>query len=210
MAPVEPTGGVFSRPPVSRRRLEEPAPLPWIASRPYYAWLVVGTVCIGAFMGQLDASIAQLVLPTLETVFVAPLSSVEWVALAYLLSLAALLAPVGRLADIAGRKLLYTLGFFVFVVGSALCGAAPNLPVLLGSRVLQAVGAAFLQANSVAIVTAAAGPGRRGKAIGIQGTAQAIGLSVGPALGGLLISAFGWRWVFFINVPAGIVGIVAG
>ncbi|MFI5270355.1 MAG: MFS transporter, partial [Chloroflexota bacterium] len=140
----------------------------------------------------------------------APLSSVEWVALAYLLSLAALLAPVGRLADIAGRKLLYTLGYFVCVVGSALCGAAPNLPVLLGSRVLQAVGAAFLQANSVAIVTAAAGPGRRGKAIGIQGTAQAIGLSVGPALGGLLISAFGWRWVFFINVPAGIVGIVAG
>jgi EmrB/QacA subfamily drug resistance transporter len=210
MAPVEPTGGAFNRPAAPRRRLEEPAPLPWLASRPYYAWLVVGTVCIGAFMGQLDASIAQLVLPTLETVFVAPLSSVEWVALAYLLSLAALLAPVGRLADIAGRKLLYTLGFFVFVAGSALCGAAPNLPVLLGSRVLQAVGAAFLQANSVAIVTAAAGPGRRGKAIGIQGTAQAIGLSVGPALGGLLISVFGWRWVFFINVPAGIVGIVAG
>lgn len=210
MAPVEPTDGAFNRPPVPHRFLEEPAPLPWIAKRSYYPWLVVGTVCIGAFMGQLDASIAQLVLPTLETVFLAPLSSVEWVALAYLLSLAALLAPVGRLADIAGRKLLYTIGFLIFVAGSALCGAAPDLPALLGSRVLQAVGAAFLQANSVAIVTAAAGPGRRGKAIGIQGTAQAIGLSVGPALGGLLISAFGWRWVFFINVPAGILGILAG
>jgi EmrB/QacA subfamily drug resistance transporter len=208
--PGEPLNGGLARPPLRRRRLEEPDPLPWIATRPYYPWLVVATVCIGAFMGQLDASIAQLVLPTLENVFVVPLSSVEWIALAYLLTLAALLAPVGRLADIAGRKLLYTLGFLIFVLGSALCGASPNLPVLLGSRVLQAVGAALLQANSVAIVTAAAGPGRRGKAIGIQGTAQAVGLSVGPAFGGLLISAFGWRWVFFINVPVGIVGIVAG
>lgn len=194
----------------ARRWLREPAPLAMFADRPSYPWLVVGTVCIGAFMGQLDASIAQLVLPTLESVFHASLSSVEWIALAYLLTLAALLAPVGRLADIAGRKLLYTLGFLIFVGGSALCGAAPNLTILVGSRVLQAVGAAFLQANSVAIVTAAAGPKRRGKAIGIQGTAQAIGLSVGPALGGLLISAFGWRWVFFINVPAGIVGVIAG
>jgi EmrB/QacA subfamily drug resistance transporter len=203
-------GGSLEQPAAPRRQLEEPAPLAWLADRPSYPWLVVGTVCIGAFMGQLDASIAQLVLPTLEQAFVVALSSVEWIALAYLLTLAALLAPVGRLADIAGRKLLYILGFLVFVVGSALCGAAPNLPFLLASRVLQAVGAAFLQANSVAIVTAAAGPKRRGKAIGIQGTAQAIGLSVGPALGGLLISTLGWRWVFFINVPAGILGIIAG
>jgi EmrB/QacA subfamily drug resistance transporter len=203
------TGGELTGPPAPRRRWQEPPPQPWLAGLPSYPWLVVGTVCIGAFMGQLDASIAQLVLPTLESVFAVPLSSVEWIALAYLLSLAALLAPVGRLADIAGRKLLYTSGFVVFVVGSALCGAAPDLRFLIGSRVLQAVGAALLQANSVAIVTAAAGPGRRGKAIGIQGTAQAIGLSVGPALGGLLISALGWRWVFFINVPAGIVGIIA-
>src|SRR5579859_4948703 len=142
MAPVEPTGGAFNRPPVSRRGLEEPAPLPWLASRPYYAWLVVGTVCIGAFMGQLDASIAQLVLPTLEEVFKASLSNVEWVALAYLLTLAALLAPVGRLADMTGRKLLYTAGFVVFVAGSALCGAAPSLVFLIAARVLQAVGAA--------------------------------------------------------------------
>lgn len=192
------------------RWLREPAPLASLVARPAYPWLVVGTVCIGAFMGQLDASIAQLVLPTLETTFRVPLSSVEWIALAYLLTLAALLAPVGRLADLAGRKLLYTFGFLVFVAGSALCGAAPNLQTLVASRVLQAVGAAFLQANSVAIVTAAAGPKHRGKAIGIQGTAQAIGLSIGPALGGLLISVLGWRWVFFINVPAGLVGIVAG
>ena len=190
--------------------LHEPAPLPWIARRPHYHWLVVGTVCIGAFMGQLDASIAQLVLPTLENVFHESLSHVEWIAIAYLLTLAALLAPVGRLADMLGRKLLYTMGFVIFVIGSGLCGASPSLGFLFGARVLQAIGAAFLQANSVAIVTAAAGPRRRGRAIGIQGAFQALGLSVGPALGGVLISTLGWRWVFYINVPAGIIGAMIG
>ena len=192
------------------RWLREPAPLARLERLPAYPWLVVGTVCIGAFMGQLDASIAQLVLPTLEAVFHARLSSVEWVALAYLLTLAALLAPVGRLADMVGRKLLYTAGFIVFVAGSALCGAAPGLAFLIGARVLQAAGAALLQANSVAIVTVAAGPDRRGRASGTQGATQAGGLSVGPALGGLLISALGWRWVFYIAVPAGIAGAAMG
>ncbi|MCL4545492.1 MAG: MFS transporter [Chloroflexi bacterium] len=194
----------------AKRRSLEPQPLDALARQPFYVWLVVGTVCIGAFMGQLDASIAQLVLPTLEVQFHESLGNLEWVALAYLLTLAALLAPVGRLADLVGRKLLYTFGFLVFITGSALCGFSPNLLVLIASRVLQAVGAALLQANSVAIITAAAGPKRRGKAIGIQGTAQAVGLSVGPAVGGMLISLLGWRWVFFINVPAGLIGTVLG
>ncbi len=193
-----------------RRHALEPEPMGFAARQPFYVWIVVGTVCIGAFMGQLDASIAQLVLPTLEEVFHASLSSLEWVALAYLLTLAALLAPVGRLADLVGRKLLYTFGFTIFIIGSALCGLSPTLSILIGSRVLQAIGAALLQANSVAIITAAAGPKRRGKAIGIQGTAQAVGLAIGPAVGGFLITAFGWRWVFFINVPAGIIGTVLG
>lgn len=193
-----------------QRHSLEPEPIAVAARQPFYVWIVVGTVCIGAFMGQLDASIAQLVLPTLEEVFHASLSGLEWVALAYLLTLAALLAPVGRLADLVGRKLLYTFGFTIFIIGSALCGLSPTLSILIGSRVLQAIGAALLQANSVAIITAAAGPKRRGKAIGIQGTAQAVGLAIGPAVGGLLITALGWRWVFFINVPAGIIGTVLG
>ena len=86
---------------------------------------MVGTVCIGAFLGQLDASIAGLVLPTLEQVFGAPVASVEWVAIAYLLALAALVVPLGRLGDLVGRKVLYTWGFVVFVAGSALCGPPP-------------------------------------------------------------------------------------
>jgi len=194
----------------SHALLAEPAPLPILARQSAYAWFVVGTVCVGAFMGQLDASIAQLVLPTLETIFHARLSLVDWVALAYLLALGATLPIFGRLADMIGRKLLYTGGFLLFVAGSALCGFAPTLYFLIGARAFQAIGAALLQANSVAIITAAAGPARRGRAIGLQGAAQALGLSLGPALGGVLIQSVGWRWIFWINVPAGLLGAVLG
>ncbi len=188
--------------------MREPAPASFLAARPSYPWWVVGTVCIGAFMGQLDASIAQLVLPTLETAFHARLRLVGWVSLAYLLALAATLPIFGRLADMAGRKLLYTAGFALFIAGSTLCGFAPTLPLLIGARVVQAVGAGLLQANSVAIVTAAVSSTQRGRALGIQGAAQAIGLSAGPTVGGLLIGSLGWRWVFWINVPAGLLGVV--
>ncbi len=188
--------------------LVEREPLPSLAGRPSYPWLVVGTVCIGAFIGQLDASIMSLVLPTLEVSFHSPLRHVQWVALVYLLVLTGLLIPLGRLADAFGRKALYTLGFIIFIVGSALCGFAPGLPVLIGARGLQAIGAAMLQANSVAIITAAMPPGMLGRAIGVQGVAQAVGLAVGPAVGGFLIGWLDWRWVFFINVPVGLVGSV--
>ncbi len=190
--------------------IQEPAPLRAFSTRPTYPWLVVGTVCLGAFLGQMDASIAGLILPTLEESFQAPVASVEWVSIAYLLALASLVVPLGRLADLLGRKMLYTTGFLVFVVGSALCGVAPSLGWLIAFRVLQAIGAAMLQANSVAIIAATARPQQLGRAIGIQGAAQAVGLAVGPSLGGLLISALGWHWVFFISVPFGLLGTLLG
>jgi EmrB/QacA subfamily drug resistance transporter len=188
----------------------EHPPLPRLAAWPAYRWLVVGTVCLGAFLGQLDASIAGLVLPTLEDVFKAPVATVEWVALAYLLTLAALVVPLGRLADLLGRKMLYTWGFLIFIAGSALCGIAPTLGWLIAFRVVQAFGAAMLQANSVAIITAAVPRRALGRAIGVQGAAQAVGLSVGPSVGGVLIDSLGWQWVFFIAVPFGLLGTVFG
>jgi EmrB/QacA subfamily drug resistance transporter len=188
----------------------EPAPVSFFTRRPSYPWIVVGTVCVGAFMGQLDASIAQLVLPELEREFQASLSSVSWVAVAYLLTVAALLPVFGRLADIMGRKMLYSGGFLVFVAGSAICGFAPSLEVLIAARVLQGVGAVLMQANSVAIIVAAAGGANRGRALGLQAAAQAVGLSAGPMLGGLLISSLGWRWVFFLNLPVGLLGSLLG
>src|SRR5947199_2404847 len=115
-------------------------------------WLAVGTVCFGAFMGQLDASIVTLTFPALQREFGAPLAAVQWVSLSYLIALVGLLAAAGRLADAAGRKLMYGYGFAVFTAASVACGLAPGLGWLIGFRVLQAAGAAMLQANSVALV----------------------------------------------------------
>ena len=188
-----------------RRLLVEPARPRSIAARPDAAWLAVGTVCIGAFMGQLDASIVTVAYPTLHSAFHAGSGAVTWVGLTYLLVLVALVTAVGRFADMAGHKLLYTYGFMVFIVGSALCGLAPSLGALDGFRALQAVGAAMLQANSVAIIALAVPPEQLGRAIGIQGTAQALGLALGPTVGGFLIAAGGWRLIFAVNVPVGVV-----
>lgn len=181
-------------------------PLPALTARPGYIWYVVATVCVGAFMAALDASIVNVALPTMMHGFGARYGTIEWVLIAYLLTLAALLPVLGRLADLYGRRPLYALGFVIFVIGSAVCGAARDMPVLLVARVVQAVGAAMLQANSVAIITAAVPSAHRGRAIGFQGAAQAIGLSVGPAVGGALIGLFGWRAVFYVNIPVGLIG----
>jgi EmrB/QacA subfamily drug resistance transporter len=181
-----------------------------VAGLASYRWFVVSTVCIGAFMGQVDSSITQLVLPRLEVDFDARLSTVSWVAVAYLLTMAGFLPVFGRVADMFGRKLLYTGGFLLFVFGSALCGFAPNLPALIAFRVVQALGAALLSSNSVAIVVTAAGPEERGRALGIMAAAQAVGLSAGPAIGGLVLDTLGWQWVFWINVPVGLAAAVIG
>lgn len=188
----------------------EPPPVRAIARLASYRWFVVGTVCIGAFMGQVDASMTQILLPRLEHDFAARLSTVSWVAVAYILAMASFMPIFGRLADMVGRKLLYTGGFLLFVVGSGLCGFAPDLPTLIGLRILQAVGAALLTANSIAIIVLAMGPQERGRGLGLQSAAQAIGLGVGPAVGGLLLDTLGWHWVFWINVPFGLVGAVLG
>ncbi len=193
-----------------RRLLVEPARPVSISSRPNAYWLVVATVCVGAFMGQLDASIVTLAFPTLKTDFHSSLGSVQWVGLSYLLVLVAMVTAVGRVADMVGRKLLYTYGFLIFIIGSALCGVAPNLGTLDAFRVLQAFGAAMLQANSVAIIVGALPAEKLGQGIGIQGAAQALGLSLGPAVGGALIALGGWRLIFFVNVPAGIIGTILG
>ena len=174
-----------------------------VRNSPHAPWLVVAAVCVGAFMGQLDASIVTMAFPTLRHAFGASLASVQWVGQAYLLVLIGLLTPVGRQADMTGRKLLYTYGFVVFVAASAACGLAPNLGALIGFRVVQGAGAAMLQANSVAIIAGAVPRHQLGRAIGIQGAAQALGLALGPAVGGLLINAGGWRLIFFVNVPVG-------
>lgn len=193
-----------------QRLLIEPRRPERIRDRPSSFRLTVAAVCIGAFMGQLDASIVTVALSTLQRTFHSSVGAVTWVGLSYLLVLVATVVAVGRFADMWGRKLLYVYGFGVFIIGSALCGLAPGLGWLIGFRALQAVGAALLQANSVAIIVLAVPKPSLGKAIGIQGAAQAVGLALGPTVGGFLLAAGGWRLIFFVNVPFGLVGMIAG
>ncbi len=171
----------------------EPSPVEFVARRSWYPWLVVGVACMGAFMAQLDASIVQLALPFLSVEFQTSVNAVSWVAIAYLLALAAFLPVFGRLCAMFGRKLFYVGGFLLFSVATALCGLADSLTSLVIARVLQGIGGAMLASNSIAIVLSAVGPTRRARALGYFATAQAIGLSVGPPIGGLLLSTWGWR-----------------
>ena len=193
------------------RSILREAPRPaFVRESPRAPWLAVGVVCFGAFMGQLDASIVTITFPAMQHDFGVPVAAVQWVSLVYLLGLVALLAPAGRLGDAVGRKLVYTYGFAVFTVASAACGLAPSLGVLILLRLVQAVGAAMLQANSVALVTTSAPKDRMRFALGVQAGAQSIGLALGPTLGGLLTATVGWRAVYWVNVPVGLVAIVAG
>ncbi len=175
-----------------------------------FPWLVVGVACLGAFAGQVDASIVQLSLPAIEAAFGAPLNEVSWVAIAYSLSFAAALPIFARLAEFTGRKGLYVLGFALFGLFSGLCGFAPNLSWLIVLRVLQGISGALLGANSVVVLVTAAGPARRSRAMGIFAAAQAVGVSVGPALGGVLLASLGWRWIFWVTVPFAALGAALG
>ncbi|MFF2656496.1 MFS transporter [Kitasatospora sp. NPDC058032] len=173
-------------------------------------WLAVGTVCLGAFLGQLTASVTALVYPALQRHFGTGFAAVEWVALAYLLVLVALLAPVGRLSDLVGRKTMYIGGFAVFGLASLGAGFADGLGTLVALRAVQAVGGAMMQANSVALVARGVPEHAMRRALGIQAAAQGLGLALGPSLGGLLVEHASWRWVFWINVPVALVGVLAG
>lgn len=188
----------------------EPSPAAWLARLPWHPWLVVAVTCIGAFIGQLDASIVQLALPSLGSVFGASLEAVSWVALAYLLAFAAFLPIFGRLCEMFGRKLLYLIGYLLFTAASALCGAAPCLEWLIACRALQGVGGAMLGANSIAILAAATVGDRRAKAMGFFAAAQAVGISAGPIVGGLLLDTLGWRWVFWAAVPFAVAAAALG
>jgi EmrB/QacA subfamily drug resistance transporter len=190
--------------------LTEPRRPARIRAMPAAPWLAVGTVCVGAFMGQLDASIVTTALPVLRANLHASIAAVEWVVLVYVLVLAGTVAAVGKVADRIGRKLLYTYGFAVFVAGSLACALAPSLGLLVAARFVQAIGAVMLQANSYALIRDVLPTSRLGTGLGIQGAAQAVGLSVGPVLGGALIALGGWRLIFLVNVPIGLCGLALG
>jgi EmrB/QacA subfamily drug resistance transporter len=158
-------------------------------------------------MATLDSSIVNIALPTLTKELSVDIYQVKWVVIAYLLCITCLVLPFGRLADLVGRKLIFQVGFTVFTVGSALCGVSSSLGLLIGSRVIQAVGASMLMANGPALITASFPSSERGKALGTMAMVVSAGLISGPSVGGLLISEFGWRSIFWVNIPVGIAGL---
>jgi len=171
-------------------------------------WYIMVAVAIGIFMATIDGSIVNVALPTLLEDLNTNLSIIQWVVLAYLLTLSTLLISVGRLADIKGKKRIYTSGYVIFTLGSLFCGLSTNVNWLIASRVTQATGATMIIALGIAIVTEAFPPRELGLALGVTGTMVSIGIVIGPTLGGLLLSITTWHWIFFVNLPLGVLGIL--
>lgn len=169
-------------------------------------WFVLAAVGMGIFLGTVDGSIVNVALPTLVRELNTDFPTVQWVVLGYLLTQATLMLSIGRMGDMIGKKPIYTLGFITFTLGSVLCGLAPTVYWLIGFRVFQAIGAAMTFALGMAIVTEAFPPEERGRALGINGTVVSVGIVVGPTLGGVILDALTWNWIFFVNLPVGIIG----
>ena len=161
-------------------------------------------------MGPIDASIVNVILPTITGFFGASLATAQWVPLVYLLTISSLLLFYGRLGDILGYRKVYLAGLVCFIVASGFCGLAPTIYWLIVFRALQGLGAGMMMAVPYAILTAAFPPQERGRALGINAISISAGLAIGPTLGGLLASLWGWRLVFLINIPIGIAGLLWG
>ena len=175
-----------------------------------YKWIVLSVTTIGALMAAIDSTIVILGLPDMMVKLHADLVSMIWVIMAYILVSTVFLLTFGRVADMFGRVRMYNLGFVVFTIGSALCGFSGNATQLIIFRLIQGSGAAMMVVNSVALITEVFPPNERGKALGLNAITFSIGGVAGPILGGLILTLADWRWIFFINVPVGIIGAIWG
>lgn len=175
-------------------------------SRKWYVMIATG---LGIFLGTIDGSIVNVALPTISRDLGTTFATVQWVVIAYLLTLATLTLGIGRLGDMLGKKPIYTTGFTVFTVGSVLCGLAPGIAALIAARVVQAIGAAMIFSLGMAIITQAFPPSERGKALGISGALVSVGIVIGPSVGGFIVDQWTWRWIFMVNLPIGVIGTAA-
>ena len=171
-------------------------------------WFGFSAVAVGTLMATLDGSIVNVALPTLRRELGASFAGVEWVVAGYLLVISALLLAAGRLGDILGHRRVYTGGLLLFTIGSGFCGVAHALGTLVAARTLQGLGASAMMAMGPAIVTATFPPERRGRALGAITSVVAVGLTLGPPLGGFIVQHLSWRWIFLPNLPIGVAGAV--
>ena len=167
-------------------------------------------IALAVFMGSLDTTIVNIALPTISEAFHTDISVVSWVMMAYILIICSFLLIFGKIGDSLGFKKVFLAGFGVFTVGSLLCGLSGSINELIGFRVLQAIGGAALEAVGPAMVAVYLSKEIRGRILGLLATAASLGIAAGPVLGGLLTQYISWHWIFFVNIPVGIVAIFIG
>jgi EmrB/QacA subfamily drug resistance transporter len=174
---------------------------------PSVRW-ALASLSLSMLLPSLATSISNVGLPTLAQAFTASFQDVQWIVLAYLLAITALIVTVGRIGDMIGRRRLLLAGIGVFTGASLLCGVAPTLWLMIAARALQGLGAAIMMALTVALVAETVPKAQTGSAMGLLGTMSAIGTTLGPSLGGVLIAGLGWRMIFLVNVPLGMLNVL--
>lgn len=172
-------------------------------------WIVLIITAVATFMSTLDGSIVNVALPVMATSLNVGTGLIAWVVSAYLIVITIFILFFGRLGDLKGQGKMFRIGLLIFTAGSFLCGVTHTLPLLLAARTVQAIGAAGTMANSQGIITRAFPPEERGRALGINGSFVALGTMVGPALGGFIISFASWEYLFWVNVPIGLIAYLA-
>ena len=172
-------------------------------------WWTLGAVSVGLFMIMLDNTVVNVALPSMRSSLHMSLSELEWVVAGYALTFAAFMLIGGKLADFVGRRLVFMIGLAVFTGASLACGLAPNGGFLIGARIVQGLGGALMNPATLSIIAATFAPRERGRAIGIWAGVSAMALAIGPLVGGLLTEHVNWNWIFFINVPVGLIGLLA-
>ncbi|MGH3131105.1 MAG: MFS transporter [Gaiellaceae bacterium] len=172
-------------------------------------WWTLAAVSFGLFMIMLDNTVVNVALPSIQRDLGADLSDLQWIVTGYALAFAALMLTGGKLADLLGRRLIFVVGLAVFTGASLACGLADSGDFLIGARIVQGVGAALMNPATLSIISATFPPHQRGMAIGIWAGVSGLALAIGPLVGGLLAEHVHWSWIFFVNVPVGVVAIAA-
>src|SRR5438067_3746786 len=172
-------------------------------------WWTLAAVSFGLFMIMLDNTIVNVALPTIQRSLHLKISELEWVVTGYALTFGAFMLTGGKLADLFGRRRIFVAGLVVFTGSSLACGLANGASVLIAARVVQGLGAAMMNPATLSIITVTFPPRQRGTAIGIWAGVSALALAIGPLVGGLLTERINWNWIFYINVPVGVLGILA-
>lgn len=171
-------------------------------------WSILPALCLGFFMIMVDTTIVNIAIPSLVAAFDADLTAVGWVNSAYLLTFATLLLVTGRLGDRFGPRPVFVVGLVIFTVTSLLCGLSGSIEQLIVARALQGVGAALMTPQTMSMITRVFPPQKRGAAMGLWGAVAGVATITGPVLGGLLVETVGWEWIFYVNIPVGIVALV--